>query len=67
MPWSSHLQDGFEEWGGAAGLVLGDLFGGALGDEVAAFGADVDEALRVGHVEADVGFFDEVEVAPWCS
>lgn len=91
------LQDGFEERGGAAGGVVGDLFGGALGDEVAAFGAgfgadvdevvgfgedvgvvlddddgvafvheavqDVDEAFHVGHVEADGGFFDEVEVA----
>jgi hypothetical protein len=77
-------------------LVLGDLFGGALGDEVAAFGAgfgadvdevvgfgenvgvvfddddgvafvdeaveDVDEAFCVGHVEADGGLFNEVEV-----
>jgi hypothetical protein len=90
------LQDGFEERGGATGFVLGDLFGGALGDEVAAFGAgfgadvdevvgfgedvgvvlddddgvafideaveDVDEAFHDGHVEADGGFFDEVEV-----
>ena len=75
----------------------GDLFGGALGDEVAAFGAgfgadvdevvgfgedvgvvfddddgvafvdeaveDADEAFHVGHVQADGGFFDGVEVA----
>jgi hypothetical protein len=61
------LQDGLQKRGGAAGGVLGDLFGGALGDEVAAFGAgfgaDVDEVFYVGHVEADGGFFDEVEVA----
>jgi len=47
--------------------LVGDLFGGALGDEVAAFGEDVgddvDEAFHVGHVEADGGFLDEVEVA----
>jgi hypothetical protein len=37
--------------------LVGDLFGGALGDEVDAFGkdvgADVDEAFHVGHVEAE--------------
>ena len=50
------LQDGLEEGGGAAGFVGGDLFGGALGDEVAAFGAgfgaDVDEVVGFGE---DVG------------
>jgi hypothetical protein len=54
--WLAALEDGFEEGGGAAGWVVGDLFGGALGDEVAAFGAgfgaDVDEVVGFGK---DVG------------
>ena len=96
MEWRFSLEDLAEEGGGAGGFGLGDVFGGAVGDDGAAvgagFGADVDEVVCFGHdagvvfddddgvafvdeavedvdellhvfeVEADGGFFDEVEV-----
>jgi hypothetical protein len=41
-------------------VVLDDDDGVAFVDEAV---EDVDEAFHVGHVQADGGFFDEVEVA----
>ena len=45
-------------------MVLDDDGGVAFVDEAV---EDVDEAFHVGHVQADGGFFDEVEVALWRS
>jgi len=47
-------------FGEDVGVVLGDDDGVAFIDEAV---EDVDKAFHVGHVEADGGFFDEVEVA----
>jgi hypothetical protein len=81
----SNPQGDLQKRGGAGGFGLGDFFGGALGDDLAAgftgFGADVEDPVGLGGdghvvrddddgvpfideaVEADGGFFDEVEVA----
>ena len=57
-------------FGGAVGdevTGFGAGFGVVLDDDGVAFVnaavEDVDEAFHVGHVQADGGFFDEVEVA----
>jgi len=54
------LGDEVAAFGEDDGVVLDDLDGVAFVHEAM---EDVDEALYISHVEADGGFFDEVEVA----
>jgi hypothetical protein len=51
-------------FGEDVGVVLDDDDGVAFVNEAV---ENVDEAFHVGHVQADGGFFDEVEVALWRS
>ena len=56
------MGDEVTAFGEDLGVVLDDDDGVAFVDEAM---QDVEETFHVGHVEADGGFFDEVEVALW--